>query len=115
MVFSVILIAPGLSQADYAVAADGGPPFIETGMAYPDMLEQSGWKIADPIDQTADYFDTFTRMFELERANEDELIRLRGAEAARDLLAHRDETLIALQRNLLRRELFSVVPAARGR
>ena len=68
--------------------------------------------ITDQTDQTADYFDTFRKMFELERANEDELIRLRGPEGAADLLAHREATLIPIDRNLLRREMFSVVPAA---
>ncbi len=110
MVFSVILIAPGLTDAEYAVAADGGPTFIETDIPYPDMLQQSGWQITDHIDQTADYFFTFRKLFELEKANEDELIRLRGADGARDLLAHRKATLIAVDRDLLRRELFSVVP-----
>ncbi len=33
------------------------------------------------------------------------------ADGAHDLLAHREATLIAVDRNLLRRELFSVVPA----
>ena len=112
MVFSVILIAPDLSADDYAVAAGGGPTFIETDIPYPEMLEQSGWQITDQTDQTADYFDTFRKMFELERANEDELIRLRGADGARDLLAHREATLIPIDRNLLRREMFSVTPAA---
>ncbi len=111
MVFSVILIKPGLKDADYAVAANGGPTFIETDTAYPDMLEQSGWDIAERIDQTAAYYDTFRKMYAQERANEIELIRLRGAEGASDLLAHRAATLVSIERNLLRRELFSVVPA----
>ena len=111
MVFSVILVAPDLSADDYAVAADGGPTFIETDIPYPEMLAQSGWGIADHIDQTADYFDTFRKMFELERAHEDELIRLRGPESARDLLAYREATLVSVDRDLLRREMFSVVPA----
>ena len=111
MVFSVLLIAPGLSEPDYAVAADGGPTFIETDTPYPVMLAKAGWEAADHIDQTADYYDNFRKMFELEKANEDELIRLRGADRAGDLLAHREATLIAIERGLLRRELFGVVPA----
>ena len=111
MVFSVILIAPGLSEADYAVAANGGPTFIETDIPYPDMLEQSGWEITDHTDQTADYFDTFRNMFEQEQANEDELIRVHGADGAEALLDRRKATLVPVERGLLRRELFSVMPA----
>ncbi|MCH7865449.1 MAG: class I SAM-dependent methyltransferase, partial [Proteobacteria bacterium] len=63
MVFSVIMIAPGLSEPDYAVAADGGPTFIETDTPYPVMLAKAGWEIADHMDQTAAYFDTFPKIF----------------------------------------------------
>ncbi len=112
MAFSVILIAPGLSEPDYAAADDGGPAYIKTDAPYPALLEQTGWKITDHIDQTAGYFATFRKMYELEQANEDELIRLRGPEGAAELLARRAATLIAIERGLLRRELFGV--AAKG-
>ena len=106
MAFSVIMIAPGLSEADYAIAADGGPTFTETDTPYPELLEQTGWEITEHIDQTADYFDTFRNMYEHELANKDELIRVRGAA----LLDQRKATLIPVERGLLRRELFHVVP-----
>ncbi|MCZ6885571.1 MAG: class I SAM-dependent methyltransferase [Alphaproteobacteria bacterium] len=110
MVFSVILIAPGLSDADYAVAVDGGPTFIETGPSYPEMLDRAGWTITGHTDLTADYIDTFAKMYALEQANEDELVKVHGAEGAKELLARREANLIAIERGLLRRELFSVVP-----
>lgn len=106
MAFSVIMIAPGLSDADYAIAAAGGPTFIETGTPYPELLEQTGWEITDHIDQTADYFDTFRNMYEHELANKDEMIRVRGAA----LLDQHNATLVPIERGLLRRELFRVVP-----
>ncbi|MDA0306453.1 MAG: methyltransferase domain-containing protein [Proteobacteria bacterium] len=109
MVFSVILIAPDLSAADYRQAAAGGPTFIETDTPYPDMLEQTGWQITEHIDQTADYAETFAKMFELEKANKDEFVRVHGEEGATSLLERRQATLDALQKNFLRRELFGVV------
>ena len=111
MVFSVILIAPDLAQADYAVAADGGPTFIETDIPYPEMLERAGWTITGHSDLTADYFAAFRKMFELEQGNEDELIRVHGEDGARALLDRRKATLIPIDKGLLRREVFSVVPA----
>ena len=105
MAFSVIMIAPGLSDADYAIAAAGGPTFIETGTPYPELLEQTGWEITDHIDQTADYFVTFRNMYEHELANKDEMIRVRGAA----LLDQHNATLVPIERGLLRRELFRVV------
>ncbi len=111
MVFSVILIAPDLAEADYAVAADGGPTFIETDTPYPEMLERAGWTITGHTDLTADYFTTFRKMYELERTNEEELIRVHGEDGALALVERRKATLIPIERNLLRRELFNVVPA----
>jgi hypothetical protein len=110
MVFSVILIAPGLSDADYAIAADGGPQFTETGTPYPEMLQQAGWEITDHVDQTAAYFKIFRNMYEHELANEEELIRVRGTDGAKTVLNQRKATLVPIERRLLRRELFRVVP-----
>ena len=111
MVFSVILIAPDLSEADYAIAADGGPAFIEADRPYPEMLEQTGWTISEHIDLNSDYFDAFSKMFELEQANEDEMVRVHGVDGAADIFTRRRATLIPVERGLLRRELFSVIPA----
>jgi len=109
MVFSVILIASGLSDADYAEAAAGGPTFIETDTPYPQLLEQTGWQITDHIDQTADYHATFVKMFGHEQANREEFVRVHGEESAEMLFIRRQATLDALEKNLLRRELFGVV------
>jgi len=110
MVFSVILIAPDLSADDYQQAAAGGPTFIETNTPYPDMLEQTGWQITEHIDQTADYHATFVKMFALEQANRDEFVRVHGEEGATELFVRRQATIDALERSLLRRELFGVSP-----
>ncbi len=110
MVFSVILIAPGLSEDDYKVATAGGPTFIETDTPYPALLEQTGWRITEHIDQTAEYDDTFRKFFEGEQANRDEFIRIHGEEGAETLYARRHRTIEALDSHLLRRQLFGVVP-----
>ena len=110
MVFSVILIAPELSAEDYERAAAGGPTFVEAPMDYPTMLERTGWEITAHGDQTAEYTATFGKMFSLERANFGEFERVHGPEGAAELMARRERTLDALERKLLRREIFTVVP-----
>lgn len=109
MVFSVILIQPELSAADYEIAAAGGPTFIESPMDYAEMLERTGWDIAAHGDQTAAYTATFRKMFSLEQDNIDEFERIHGPEGAVELMARRERTLDALDRGLLRREFFTVV------
>lgn len=110
MVFSVILIAPGLSDEDYQRAAAGGPTFIESPAEYPDMIEQTGWEITAHSDLTAEYVNSFKNMYAREQANISELEWVRGPEGASELMARRARTLEALERNLLRREIFTVVP-----
>lgn len=110
MVFSVISIPPGLSDADYGTAAGGGPTFIESPMDYAEMLACTGWTVTARGDVTAEYSETFAKMFGFEKANVDEIERVHGAEGAADLMARRERTLGALERDLLRREIFSAVP-----
>ena len=111
MVFSVISIPPGLSDADYGTAAGGGPTFIESPMDYAEMLACTGWTVTARGDVTAEYSETFAKMFGFEKANVDEIERVHDAEGAADLMARRQRTLEALERNLLRREIFAAVPA----
>jgi SAM-dependent methyltransferase len=111
MVFSVILIAPGLSDDDYQRAAAGGPMFIESPAEYPDMIEQAGWEITAHADLTAQYVNSIKSMYLREQANIGELERIHGPDGASELMARRARTVDALQQDLLRREIFTVVPA----
>ena len=109
MVFSVILIAPGLSDENYQRAAAGGPTFIESPAEYPGMIEQAGWEITAHADLTAEYVNSFKNMYAREQANIGELERVHGPQGASELMARREKTLVALEGDLLRREIFSVV------
>lgn len=111
MVFSVILIAPGLSETDFQRATAAGPTFVQSPAKYPQMIEEAGWRITAHVDQTAKYFETFRKMYAMERNSADELARVHGPEGASELLARRARTLDALERDLLRREMFAAIPA----
>ncbi|MCH7936177.1 MAG: methyltransferase domain-containing protein [Proteobacteria bacterium] len=110
MVFSVISIATGLSDADHEIAAAGGPTFIESPLDYSEMLELTGWTVTARGDVTAEYSETFGDMFGFEKANIDEFERVHGAKGAAELMARRHRTLEALDQDLLRREIFSARP-----
>ena len=114
MVFSVILVAPGLSAEDYQRAAAGGPTFIESPAEYPDMIEQAGWEITAHSDLTAEYVNSFKNMYAREQDNIGEFERVHGPDGASEIMARRERTLDALQRDLLRREIFTVVPVNRA-
>lgn len=112
MVFSVILIAPGLPTADYERAAASGPPFIESDLPYPQMLEQAGWEITEHVDRTANYKATVDRMLDKLESHAGEIANIFGEDDASLERARRRATLAALDQGLLRRELFAVVPSS---
>jgi ubiquinone/menaquinone biosynthesis C-methylase UbiE len=111
MVFSVISTAPGLSAAQYARAAAGGPPFIEADCPYPEMLGRAGWVIADRVDLTAEYRASVVRMLGQLESRADEIAKIFGDDDASEERARRRATLEALEAGLLRRELFGALPS----
>ena len=115
MVFSVILIGPALSGTDYQRAVAGGPPFVETAIPYPDLLERTGWHLTDCADLTAAYLDCVHRLLGEEEAHAEELADLYGQDEFSEVLGRRRATVDALEHGLLRRQLFRAVPALEDR
>jgi len=114
MAFTVISIAPALSSEDYRRAVQAGPPFKETAVPYPAMLEQTGWRITDHFDLTVEYAQAARHMLREEEARADALARVLGEAELADMLARRRRTVEALDRGLLRRELIAAKPATPG-
>ncbi len=112
MVFTVIFATPGLSSADHDRAVKSGPPFVDTALAYPDMLDRAGWAITDREDLTADFAATVRRKVGLKEAHADELSALYGEVEFSEKLARRRATLGALEEGLLRREMFATTTTA---
>ncbi len=114
MVFSVIMTPPGLAAADRGRAATGGPPFVGSDMDYPEMLDRAGWEIAERRDTTAEYLKNVTHRLALLETHAEEITALYGDADAAAERSRRRATVEALDRGLLRRELFSVVPGGAG-
>jgi ubiquinone/menaquinone biosynthesis C-methylase UbiE len=106
MAFTVISIAPGLSAVEHERAASAGPPFVETGIAYPVMLKRTGWEIVEKIDVTPEYKTTVRTMFGAEQAHADDLGQLWGDAEFSERMTRRRKALEAIESGLLRRELF---------
>ncbi len=109
MLFSVILITPGLSAEAYRRAVECGPTFVAAEADYPALLRASGWKPTAQIDLSEEFIQTLRTARELDRHHADELGQLLGAEeSARRKARHRDN-LLGAQRGWLRRELFAAI------
>ena len=55
MLFSVIAIAKGLTEADHRRAVEAGPPFVEAPETYSSLLSETGWQLTERLDVTADW------------------------------------------------------------
>jgi SAM-dependent methyltransferase len=110
MVFSVISIAPGLSPVEHERAASAGPPFVETGTAYPVMLRRSGWEIVETVDVAPAYETTLRTMLGAEEAHADDLAELWGDAEFSERMTRRRKALEAVESRLLRRDLFATAP-----
>lgn len=106
MVFTVISVAPGLCEADHARAVEAGPPYIEAECGYPDLLEQTGWKIIDFIDVSAAYETTGRRHIREVLTRTDAIRELIGGAALDDMLQRRHRNVEAVAEGIVRRELF---------
>jgi len=110
MVFSVISITAGLVGADYVRAVDAGPPFVEAECGYPQLLEETGWRLTDRIDLTATYEQTLRRYIREAEARADGMRALLGETELGELLAKRRKNVQAVADGIVRRDLFVTMP-----
>jgi len=111
MVFSVILITPGLSQADHQKAVESGPSFIAAEADYPELLDVAGWKLVEQVDLSASFIETLQVMLENEIHYASELEDLLGTEESLRRRSRSEASIFGVEQGLIRRELFHVVPA----
>jgi len=110
MIFSVILISPDLSETDYSIAAESGPSFISADDSYPNLLRQAGWKLVDQINLTTEFLETLRVGLENELNHADDLEDLLGKEETSTRLSRSHSYIDAIERGLIKRELFHAVP-----
>lgn len=111
MVFTVILTTPGLADSDYREAVESGPSFIAAEDSYPNLIAASGWELVDQIDLSTEFLDTLRVMLDNELRHADDLNTLLGEEETLRRLTRAEESIYGLEHNLIKRELFRVVPA----
>ncbi len=114
MVFSVILISPGLSRADYQRALEGGPSFMSTQHSYPDLLQNSGWEMIDQVDLSAEFLDTLQVILKNEHRYADDLETLLGKDETLMRLNRTESYINTLEHGLIRRALFHAIPVSNG-
>ena len=110
MVFTVISIAPNLSQIDQRRAVGKGPEFVEAETDYLTLLAQTGWTVLESKDLSLAYAASVRRQAKADKENKDGVIAVIGACEYADRQTGWVSTLSALDEGLLRRELFVTTP-----
>ncbi len=106
MVFSVIAPAPGLSESAHRVAVASGPPFVDVSADYALLLGQSGWRVLERIDVTAEYVQSIRTLLEGMAARADALTDALGLDEYAERVHRRQTAVTAIVDGLLRREIF---------
>ncbi len=110
MVFSVISIAPGLSEVGLETALTNGPPYIETDTTYAALLEQASWQVTDCIDITEEFVGTVRRVVDAQKAYETQLRELLGEAETAARMARMKDRLAAREAGVHLRELYVAMP-----
>ncbi len=110
MVFSVISIAPGLSEVGLETALTNGPPYIETDTTYAALLEQAGWRVTDCIDITEEFVGTVRRVVDAQKPYETQLRELLGEAETAARMSRMKDRLAAREAGVHLRELYVAMP-----
>ena len=110
MLFSVILITPGLSPSDRRRAIECGPTFIAADADYPALLRAAGWEMTEQIDLSAEFLQTLRLARDLDQQHEAALVEALGADEATRRMSRHRENMRGVERGWIRRELFAARP-----
>lgn len=108
MHFSVIYPAAGLSDEDFALAAETGPPFVATRDSYTSLLRMSRWELVARSDVSRDYHDSLRAVVALLGTGSAELVEIFGEEGLRAHWRHRADQASLVERGILERAAFVV-------
>jgi len=111
MHFSAIRPSEGLSPADHQRAVETGPPFVDVPEGYGRLLQESGWRVADRVDISAEYGSSLEKLVAGLKRNTPALREAYGADELRDLWRHRAEQYDLVRLGILQRVVFSVITA----
>ena len=107
MVFTTLLLGPGLSRAERALARR----LVSTGcratsVEQREMMGRSGWNVIEQVDVTEKYGETARRILGAYESRAERAADVLGTDELDRRLAKRRAYVQAIEEGLLRRELF---------
>jgi ubiquinone/menaquinone biosynthesis C-methylase UbiE len=106
MVFSTIVLAPGLSEARRQAAMLGAPSFVASDADYAELLAQSGWRLRQRSGVTSEFLRVMRSEHGGMQDRAEALARELGAEVFAQRMARLRAGIAAIEAGLLLRELF---------
>lgn len=106
MVFTVITLAPSLTDSERQTGLESSPKFVETDDDYATMLGQSGWGLQERTDETEAHLQCMRIELDGMRARADALAQVFGSDEFAERMKRQQGTIAALDSRFLRRELF---------
>ena len=107
MLFSVIAVTQGLTEAVHRRAVDAGSPFVDAPGDYAELLSQSGWRVSDRIDVTAEHRKSLAVLVEA-FGQSTELSDALGQDVVNESRNRRQTQIDVIEAGLLGREIFLV-------
>ena len=106
MAFTVVALSPGLSTEETVRATEGGPEFVESTVAYTELLEQTGWRILEYRDLTSECARLCRQLSKSDQEREEELLSAIRQDGFEERPAVWQSRLDGIAEGLLRREFF---------
>lgn len=107
MEFSAIALARAPADAaERRLLAASGPPHPDAGAGYPALLRQTGWRLLERIDVTAEFARCLDVLILQSAVRRAALVELLGEREHAERLQRRASTRAALAAGLLRRDIF---------
>jgi SAM-dependent methyltransferase len=107
MEFSVIWLGRrATDDAERELLRGSGPPHPDAGADYAEILRETGWKLLERCDVTAEFARCMDVMMEIADARRGDLVELLGEAGHLERLQRRRSTRAAVAAGLLRREIF---------
>jgi len=106
MAFTIIALAPSLTDAERRIAIASGPKFVDTSDDYAVLLGQSGWCLDERTALTATLLQSMRAELDGMLARADALAKVFGSEEFGERMKRQQAAITAIDAGLLRRELF---------
>jgi len=106
MAFAVIAPASSLSESEREFAIASGPPFVDVSGDYADLLAESGWELLERWDMSEEFARSLRTSIGAMNARAAAITEVFGPEDFSERLKRRQATLAAIERRVLKREIF---------